>query len=792
MAMKTRGATVLLLLAVLGAVISISLLTGCKPSSRPKDFAGSASCRECHENFYKLWSTSFHGLAMQPYTSDFARTKLTPHGGEIEINGFGYRAEISGGTGYVVEKGKGSSEKKEYKIEHVLGGKNVYYFLTPLDKGRLQTLPLAYDVKNKEWFDTAASGVRHFSDQPIHWKESVYTFNTACYRCHVSQVSTNYDLKTDTYHTVWAEPGINCETCHGPSAEHNKVCREAPKGTVPGDLKIISVKRFTSDQHNATCSTCHAKMVSLTPSFTPGDTFFDHYDLTTLEDPDFYPDGRDLGENYTYTSWLMSPCLKSGRLHCVTCHTSSGRYRFRAEEKVNDACMPCHAEKVGNAPAHTHHKAGSKGNHCISCHMPMTSFARMNRTDHSMLPPAPSASMQFKSPNACNLCHSDKDAKWADAHVRTWRKRDYQSAVIHRAGLVDAARKGNWSRLPDMLSYIRNPKNNEVFRTSLVRLLRSCEDDRKWPALRQLLKDPSALVRASAAVGLSDNLTRESIDTLLPLTADPVRLVRVRTAEALAPVPPGRVPEEARRSLEAAQAEFLSALNARPDDWASHYNLGNYYASRNEDGKAIASYETALRIEPRAVLPLTNIAIAYGRRGEYDKAESSLRKAIDIDSKNVPVRFNLGLLLAEKGRVPEAEKELHLALELDPKFAPAAYNLGLLVIKDRPDEGFSYCRKASQLSPNNPKYSYTLAFYQAQRGDPKGAVETLRDTLKRHPGYVDATLLLGSIYEQQGRKGEAGETYRKALSSGQLSDQDSLRIRMKLQALGPPPPRPSP
>ena len=792
MAMKTRGATVLLLLAVLGAVISISLLTGCKPSSRPKDFAGSASCRECHENFYKLWSTSFHGLAMQPYTSDFARTKLTPHGGEIEINGFGYRAEISGGTGYVVEKGKGSSEKKEYKIEHVLGGKNVYYFLTPLDKGRLQTLPLAYDVKNKEWFDTAASGVRHFSDQPIHWKESVYTFNTACYRCHVSQVSTNYDLKTDTYHTVWAEPGINCETCHGPSAEHNKVCREAPKGTVPGDLKIISVKRFTSDQHNATCATCHAKMVSLTPSFTPGDTFFDHYDLTTLEDPDFYPDGRDLGENYTYTSWLMSPCLKSGRLHCVTCHTSSGRYRFRAEEKVNDACMPCHAEKVGNAPAHTHHKAGSKGNHCISCHMPMTSFARMNRTDHSMLPPAPSASMQFKSPNACNLCHSDKDAKWADAHVRTWRKRDYQSAVIHRAGLVDAARKGNWSRLPDMLSYIRNPKNNEVFRTSLVRLLRSCEDDRKWPALRQLLKDPSALVRASAAVGLSDNLTRESIDTLLPLTADPVRLVRVRTAEALAPVPSGRVPEEARRSLEAAQAEFLSALNARPDDWASHYNLGNYYASRNEDGKAIASYETALRIEPRAVLPLTNIAIAYGRRGEYDKAESSLRKAIDIDSKNVPVRFNLGLLLAEKGRVPEAEKELHLALELDPKFAPAAYNLGLLVIKDRPDEGFSYCRKASQLSPNNPKYSYTLAFYQAQRGDPKGAVETLRDTLKRHPGYVDATLLLGSIYEQQGRKGEAGETYRKALSSGQLSDQDSLRIRMKLQALGPPPPRPSP
>jgi len=776
----------------LAAGIVVFSVARCKPPPQSKGFAGSVSCRECHEKFYKLWSTSFHGLAMQPYTSDFARTKLTAHTGEIAINGSTYRAEISGSTGYVVEKGKAVSESKQYRIEHVLGGKNVYYFLTPLDKGRLQTLPLAYDVKKKEWFDTAASGVRHFSDQPIHWKESVYTFNTACYSCHVSQLSTNYDLKADTYHTVWAEPGINCETCHGPSGEHNRVCREAPKGTVPEDLKIISVKRFTADQHNATCSVCHAKMIPLTATFTPGEKFFDHYDLITLENPDFYPDGRDLGENYTYTSWLMSPCLQSGKLHCVTCHTSSGRYRFKVEEKANDACMPCHAEKVQNAPAHTHHKAESKGNQCISCHMPMTSFARMNRTDHSMLPPAPSATLKFKSPNACNLCHSDRDAAWADSHVRKWRKRDYQAAVLHRAGLIDAARRSDWSRLPAMFSYINNTKNNEVYRTSLVRLLRASDDERKWPPLRELLGDPSPLVRASAALAISDNLTRDNIDALLLLTADPVRLVRIRAAEALSPIPQSRVPEEARKRLGAAQAEFLSALNARPDDWASHYNMGNYYASRNEIEKAIVSYETALRLEPRTLLPLTNIAIVYGRKGEYEKAEASLRKAIEIDPKSAPVHFNLGLLLAERGRTEEAEKELRLALDLDPRLAAAAYNLGLLLIKEHPDEGFSYCRKAHELSPNNPKYGYTLAFYQAQKGDRKEAMKTLRDTVRRHSGYVDAVLLLGEIYEQEGRKGDAKEAYGKALSGGELSDQDSRRLRMKLQALAPPPPRPSP
>jgi Flp pilus assembly protein TadD len=400
-----------------------------------------------------------------------------------------------------------------------------------------------------------------------------------------------------------------------------------------------------------------------------------------------------------------------------------------------------------------------------------------------MLPPAPSATLKFKSPNACNLCHGDRDAKWADFHVREWRKRDYQAAVLLRGGLIEAARQGNWSRLLEMLSYIKNTKNNEVFRTSLVRLLRNCPDERKWPLLRQLLRDPSPLVRSSAALSLSDDLTRENIDALLTGTADPVRLVRIRAAEALSPIPQSRVPEEARKRLETAQAEFLSALNVRPDDWSSHYNLGNFYATRNEAEKAIASYETALRLEPRALLPLTNISIVYGRRGEYDKAEASLRKAIEIDSKSAPVHFNLGLLLAERGKPEEAEKELRTSLQLDPRLAPAAYNLGLLIIKERPDEGLSYCRKAYELSPNNPKYSYTLAFYQAQKGDRKEAMKILRDTVKRHPDYVDAALLLGEIYEKDGEKESARELYRKTLSTGPHSDQDSRRLRMKLQTL---------
>ncbi|MGB2862153.1 MAG: multiheme c-type cytochrome, partial [Sedimentisphaerales bacterium] len=388
-------------------------------STQSDDFSGSVSCRQCHERFYKLWAPSHHGLAMQPYTAEFASANLTLQAADIKIGRFQYLAEIEADKGWVREIGP--EGKNTYPMVHVLGGKNVYYFLTPYEKGRLQTLPVAFDVNKKQWFDTAASGVRHFPgmdrDEPVHWTDPLYTFNTSCYNCHVSQLSTNYDLKTDTYHTTWAEPGINCETCHGPADQHVKVYQQAAAtGDEPDDLKLISTKPFSVEQTNSMCNSCHAKMSPVSASFKPGDKYFDHFNLITLENPDFYPDGRDLGENYTMTSWRMSPCVKSGKLDCMHCHTSSGRYRFTDSAKANHACMPCHKERVENTEAHTHHPADSEASKCIACHMPMTKFAHMNRSDHSMRPPAPAATLAFKSPNACNLCHvdEDEDAAWAD------------------------------------------------------------------------------------------------------------------------------------------------------------------------------------------------------------------------------------------------------------------------------------------------------------------------------------------------------------------------------------------
>jgi len=709
--------------------------------------AGSKTCRDCHADFYKLWATSWHGLAMQPYTAEFAKISLTPQQGDIQIGSRTYRAEIGPTEGFMRETGPGG--ERRYPIAHVLGGKNVRYFLTPMARGRLQVLPLAYDVHKKSWYDVAASGVRHFpdrQDEALDWTDRMFAFNTTCFNSHVTELATNYDLATDTYHTTWTEPGITCESCHGPAKEHVRVMEACAEGRVPEDIKIIRTKDFSHEQMNDMCATCHAKMIPLSLAFKPGEKFFDHYDLIALEHVDFYPDGRDLGENYTMTTWRMSRCAASGRFDCNHCHTPSGRMRFEGE-RSNEMCMPCHAKEVNDPAAHGHHEPGSRGNACAACHMPMTRFAGMNRSDHSMRPPMPAATLAFQSPNACNLCHDDHDAAWADRCVREWYARDYQAEPLRRAGLIDAARKQQWDRLPDMLAELESPGADEINKASLVRLLAGCDDQRKRPVLLRLLeKDPSPLVRSSAASVLGIDLASDAVAPLLAATADAIRLVRIRAAAALAPIRPQSLPDaHDRENLERANREYFESLRARPDDWASHANEGNFLMARGDFAEAAASFETAMKLEPRQIGPIVNAAIAYSNLRRNNEAERCLRRALEIEPANAAALFNLGLLRAEQDDLAEAEQSLRAALKADPRMPAAAYNLGVLLGEKRLDEAVSWCHRAHELQPADAKYARTLAFFLWKQGDRDGAKKLLEDVLRRDPSNPDARALAEEI-----------------------------------------------
>lgn len=773
--MKSQQLLFVILLLLPSLTITIfSCQQNKKPNLQTDDgYTGSASCRECHERFYQLWGASHHGLAMQRITGDFIKNEVQLEQDDIFMEEAHYKAIAEDTVLYIQEKKE--TETKKYPVLWALGGKNVYYFLTPLEGGRLQTLPLAYNLNTKEWYNNPESAIRHFphmgentmEDEALSWRDLQYTFNTSCYGCHVSQLSNNFDLAANTYETHWKEAGINCETCHGPSGEHVRVCREAGEGNAPEDLKLIVTSTFTQEQHNASCAPCHAKMRPITPSYMPGDRYFDNYDLTTLENTDFYPDGRDLGENYTMTGWHMNTCIQKSELHCVTCHTSSGRYRFKSDDLVeaNKACTSCHEEKEEGYEKHTHHPINKNSPKCIDCHMPHTWFGHMERSDHSFRPPMPSATIEFESPNACNICHEDKDAKWADKEVRSWHKNDYQKETLYIAGLVNDARNNEWKKLDEMLDAIQTNEYGEIFTTSLIRLMVNCDNDKKWETLIGALKLESPLSRSAAASSLMGRQHEEAKQALLLAAKDEYRLVRLAAAASLTTFSQNGFTAEEAELFNKVNAEYEESLVTRPDNWSAHYNLGNHYQNQGKTAQALTSYENSVKLYPEAILPLINSSFLYAVNGNQNKAVENLQAALKVDSLNEAANLNYGLLMAELQNMQEAEKAMRNVLKVNKENTTAAYNLSIMVAQSNLADACKYSRQAMLTAPEDPKFGYTHAFFLNQNKKQVEAVKILKNTIKTHPAHLQSVFLLGSIYLEGGNKGKTIELYRKAIQS---------------------------
>ncbi len=710
------------------AVLVTALVAGCKEA--PRTYSGSASCRDCHASFYELWSTSHHGRALQPWSADLA-AELPPQGEPIDIDGHSYQAVITPERGCIVEDGQ-----REYEILYAMGGKNYYNFLTLLDQGRLQVLPVFYNVQKDAWENTTQSMLRHFEgglhDTPLHWRDSMLTFNSACFSCHVSQLESNYDAQTRTYATTWNEAGISCESCHGPASEHIRVCRAAQGDRPPEDLELIRWCELTVQQGNDSCSVCHTKGGPLTAAFETGDRYWDHYDLTTFEHVDYYPSGHDLGENYTLGSWLLSPCVNRGNLSCTHCHTSSGRYRFHGE-RANHACLPCHAERVENAAEHIHHPEGGATG-CVDCHMAMHSFGGMNQSDHSMRPPLPNLSIAVGARNACTLCHTDQTDAWALEQIRSWHP-DFDrhtAPEMHRASLVKALREGDWGQLPAALDYVSDSKSDPLFATTLIRLLPSPGNSRQSAVLRERVVGAShPLVRAAAAGGLDADQNPADRQPLFDALSDEYRLVRVRAAERLAALPETEIDEKHRAALASATQEMWDAFNLRLDHWGSHFNIGNILMRQKRYEQAAARYDRAHELRGDIAPPLVNAAMALAALNQLDEAEVRLRKATTLPEPSAEAYFNLGLLLAEQDRAADAESALRKCLEIDPANHVAACNLAILLAGRDYPETFRLLRQAVEADPYNSRYVQTLAYYYIETGQFDQAKAVVEQALER-------------------------------------------------------------
>jgi predicted CXXCH cytochrome family protein len=115
---------------------------------------------------------------------------------------------------------------------------------------------------------------------------------------------------------------------------------------------------------------------------------------------------------------------------CFSCHDVHGTGNDAELLKpANVLCLECHGPKSPNGPHtatiedHTHHKAGSAGNECVSCHMPKIeqTIADVNVRSHTFRFITPATTDALKVPNACAGCHADKPTGWVSETLKSWK-----------------------------------------------------------------------------------------------------------------------------------------------------------------------------------------------------------------------------------------------------------------------------------------------------------------------------------------------------------------------------------
>ncbi len=118
--------------------------------------------------------------------------------------------------------------------------------------------------------------------------------------------------------------------------------------------------------------------------------------------------------------------------------------------------------------------------------------------------------------------------------------------------------------------------------------------------------------------------------------------------------------------INAAIANYETAIGIKPTCGDAHYYLGRIYQQRGEAKKAVKHYSRAIRFLPNYVLAYNNLADVFYRQGKIDEAIEVCRTGVMFIPDSSLLHCSLGILLYKQGHRNSAIEELKISLELDP------------------------------------------------------------------------------------------------------------------------------
>lgn len=184
-------------------------------------FVGAEVCAGCHAPAYSAWSTSHHHAAMLPATPE----NVVADFNDVAVSYGGVRTRfIRRGDEFFIHTDGPDGQSAEFPVRYTFGITPLQQFLLPLDGGRLQAFPIAWDSRSEEaggqrWFHLYPDDV-HAPGGRLHWTGADMNWNHMCAECHSTDLIKAYDAEQRAYRTSYAEVNVACESCHGPGAKH--------------------------------------------------------------------------------------------------------------------------------------------------------------------------------------------------------------------------------------------------------------------------------------------------------------------------------------------------------------------------------------------------------------------------------------------------------------------------------------------------------------------------------------------------------------------------------------------
>ena len=730
----------LLCAIVVASVIVIALLTrstrlSAHPAIPTAKFVGAAECASCHQRENSRWRGSHHQLAMQPASDstvlgDFNHASFTDNHITSTFSRLGSK--------FIVRTDGPDGSLHDYEIKYTFGVYPLQQYLIAMPGGRIQALGIAWDSRTsarggRRWFSLYPGQKITYRDSR-HWTGIDQNWNYMCADCHSTNLRKNYDLRTRTFATVYSEIDVACEACHGPGSIHVAWAKKEGdwQNATNEGLTIALDERAgvawpidpaTGNPHRSSprnsereiqmCARCHARRGQIHEDYVHGQPVGDDYRVALLDEDHYFPDGQIKEEDYEYGSFIQSRMFHAG----VTCSDCHEPHSLKLRADGNNVCMQCHSAQKYDSPKHHFHKVDSPGARCVECHMPARTYMVVDpRRDHSIRIPRPDLSVKLGTPNACNNCHADKSARWASDSVIKWYGHAPQG-FQNFADTLDAGAERAPGADQSLERLVADRGQPAIARATALSMLASYAPPATDLSVRAGVIDDSALIRRASAHALSNSDEAASAATLAPLLSDPVRSVRIETAEVLAGLPADKFPQNLRASFARATEEYVGAQQLNADRPEAHLNLGLLYAKENR----------------------------------FDKAEAELKTALSLDGGFAPAAVNLADLYRAQNRDDEGERVLKDSISRAPNDASLEHALGLLMVRQKRNApALDLLAAAAHNDPSNARYAYVYAVALNDAGSTPAAIETLETSLKTHPYDRESLAALVNFLEQSG------------------------------------------